>query len=186
MVGHGGSSAGSYIANPTSPIPSHCASIVVTSTLRVKPHPIRCSLYHQYDHNTPSIFNHTTFPIRCPSLHFLQILSFHPHPRTPFTWELMSIYKFESKQLIWRLCKLVLRIWTHKSQVWVHWLCPITLFGDLGIPVDKGPPVRCLTIYTGNNFQDLNSWVKGPVLPPGVMKWVCLPIHTHTNPWGRD
>ena len=26
---------GSYLADPTSPIPSHCASIVVTSTLRV-------------------------------------------------------------------------------------------------------------------------------------------------------
>ena len=36
MVGHGGSSAGSYLADPTSPIPSHCASIVVTSTLRVE------------------------------------------------------------------------------------------------------------------------------------------------------
>ena len=47
MVGDGGSSAGSYLADPTSPIPSHCAvitlfksgptaSIVVTSTLRVK------------------------------------------------------------------------------------------------------------------------------------------------------
>ena len=47
MLGHGGSSAGSYIADPTSPIPSHCAchytvstccsaSIVVTSTVRVK------------------------------------------------------------------------------------------------------------------------------------------------------
>ena len=35
MVGHGGSSAGSYLADPTSPIPSHCASIVVMSTLRV-------------------------------------------------------------------------------------------------------------------------------------------------------
>ena len=35
MVGHGGSSAGSYLADPTSPFPSHCASIVVTSTLRV-------------------------------------------------------------------------------------------------------------------------------------------------------
>ena len=35
MVGHGGSSAGSYLANPTSPIPSHCASIVATNTLRV-------------------------------------------------------------------------------------------------------------------------------------------------------
>ena len=36
MVGHGGSSAGSYLADPTSPIPSHCSSIVMTSTLRVK------------------------------------------------------------------------------------------------------------------------------------------------------
>ena len=35
MVGHGGSSAGSYLADSTSPIPSHYASIVVTSTLRV-------------------------------------------------------------------------------------------------------------------------------------------------------
>ena len=35
MVGHGGSSVSSYLADPTSPIPSHCASIVVTSTLRV-------------------------------------------------------------------------------------------------------------------------------------------------------
>ena len=38
MVGHGGSSAGSYLADPTSPIPSHCASIVATSTLEVKAH----------------------------------------------------------------------------------------------------------------------------------------------------
>ena len=36
MVGHGGSSAGSYLADPTSPIPSNYASIVATSTLRVK------------------------------------------------------------------------------------------------------------------------------------------------------
>ena len=36
MVEHGGSSAGSYLTDPTSPIPSHCASIVVTSTVRVK------------------------------------------------------------------------------------------------------------------------------------------------------
>ena len=36
MVGHGGSSVGSYLTDPTSPIPSHCASIVTTSTVRVK------------------------------------------------------------------------------------------------------------------------------------------------------
>ena len=47
MVGHGGSSAGSYLANPTSPIPSHCASIVATSTVRVK-------LYSLFDSSTGS------------------------------------------------------------------------------------------------------------------------------------
>ena len=36
MVRDGGSSAGSYLADPTSPTPSHCASVVVTCTLRVK------------------------------------------------------------------------------------------------------------------------------------------------------
>ena len=36
MVGHRGSSAGSYLADPTSLIPSHYASIVATSTVRVK------------------------------------------------------------------------------------------------------------------------------------------------------
>ena len=36
MVGHGGSSAGSYLADPTFPIPSHCASIVAACTVRVK------------------------------------------------------------------------------------------------------------------------------------------------------
>ena len=40
MVGHGGSSAGSYLADPTSPIPSHCASIVASSTLRVEKDPL--------------------------------------------------------------------------------------------------------------------------------------------------
>ena len=35
MVAHGKSSAGSYLADPTSLILSHCASIVATSTLRV-------------------------------------------------------------------------------------------------------------------------------------------------------
>ena len=36
MVGDGESRASSYVTDPTSPIPSHCASIVVTSTVRVK------------------------------------------------------------------------------------------------------------------------------------------------------
>ena len=35
MVRYGGSSAGSSLADPTSPIISHCASVVTTSTLRV-------------------------------------------------------------------------------------------------------------------------------------------------------
>ena len=47
MVGHGGSSAGSYLADPTSPIPSHCASIVATSTLRVNLFAFAYRLFHE-------------------------------------------------------------------------------------------------------------------------------------------
>ena len=35
MVGHGGSSAGSYLADPTSPIPSHCAVIILFKSVAV-------------------------------------------------------------------------------------------------------------------------------------------------------
>ena len=54
MVGHGGSSAGSYLADPTSPIPSHCASIVATSTLRVKAmlSPVRTWMGHRSSSHT--------------------------------------------------------------------------------------------------------------------------------------
>ena len=45
MVGHGGSSACLYLADLTSPIPSHCASIVATSTVRVKMLPLHLHLY---------------------------------------------------------------------------------------------------------------------------------------------
>ena len=35
MVGDGGSSAGSYLATPTSPIPSHCAVITLLESVSV-------------------------------------------------------------------------------------------------------------------------------------------------------
>ena len=35
MVGHGGSSAGSYLADPTSPILSHCAVITLFKSVPV-------------------------------------------------------------------------------------------------------------------------------------------------------
>ena len=35
MVGHGGSSAGSYLADPTSPIPSHCAVVILFKSVPV-------------------------------------------------------------------------------------------------------------------------------------------------------
>ena len=35
MLGHGGSSAGSYLADPTSPIPSHCAVIILFQSVPV-------------------------------------------------------------------------------------------------------------------------------------------------------
>ena len=45
MVGHGGISADSYLADPTSPIPSHCAPIVATSTLRVNKDLYKSDMY---------------------------------------------------------------------------------------------------------------------------------------------
>ena len=36
MVGHGGSSAGSYLADPTSPIPYHCAVIILFKSASVQ------------------------------------------------------------------------------------------------------------------------------------------------------
>ena len=35
MLGHGGSSAGSYLADPTSPIPLHCAVIILVQSVPV-------------------------------------------------------------------------------------------------------------------------------------------------------
>ena len=35
MIGHGGSSASSYLADPTSPIPSHCAVIILFKSVPV-------------------------------------------------------------------------------------------------------------------------------------------------------
>ena len=35
MLRHGGSSAGSYLADPTSPIPSHCAVIILFQSVAV-------------------------------------------------------------------------------------------------------------------------------------------------------
>ena len=56
MVEHGGSSAGSYLTDPTSPIPSHCASIVATSTVSVTNVRRRDSiLRHRYVHCRKSI-----------------------------------------------------------------------------------------------------------------------------------
>ena len=69
MVGHGGSSAGLYLADPTSPIPSHCASIVTTSTLRVKH-----LFFFQINKSTSSIlFVLLFFPACTDSLHFASI-----------------------------------------------------------------------------------------------------------------
>ena len=69
MLGHGGSSAGSYLADPTSPHPlapccnypvSKCssASVVVTSTVRVK---INVKLYRMQ----ASLDSVTQLPTRC-------------------------------------------------------------------------------------------------------------------------
>ena len=65
MVGHGGSSAGLYLANPTSPIPTHCASIVATSTVRVKLRPdVWLAIYKNIEHghnDTENVLTETRF-----------------------------------------------------------------------------------------------------------------------------
>ena len=58
MVGHGGSSAGSYLADPTSPIPSQYASIVATSTVRVN---AQYSVWGAFS----SYLYHSPYPFRC-------------------------------------------------------------------------------------------------------------------------
>ena len=66
MVGHGGSSASPYLVDPTSPIPSHCASIVATSTLRVNTEIIiSCNFYvhHQYSPGTLVCLTRVPFPV---------------------------------------------------------------------------------------------------------------------------
>ena len=60
MVGHGGSSAGSYLADPTSPIPTHCASIVVTSTLRIN---TSQSVYMENGEKNNSIIQSHSLPL---------------------------------------------------------------------------------------------------------------------------
>ena len=68
----GGSSAGSYLADPTSPIPSHCASIVVTSTVRVNTQ----SLLHT--HNWYSIYRAFSYIYTCNRYGIIQY-SMHNH-----------------------------------------------------------------------------------------------------------
>ena len=68
MVGHGGSSAGSYLADLTSLIPSLCASIVVTSTLRVNTINITTRLHDQAELtfvplNKPQFFASDVLPL---------------------------------------------------------------------------------------------------------------------------
>ena len=66
MVGHGGSSAGSYLADPTSPIPSRYASIVTTSTLKVKHY---CAYTHgdalAVTHMLATYFAYVQYSLKC-------------------------------------------------------------------------------------------------------------------------
>ena len=73
MVGHGGSSTGSYLADPTSPIPSHCASIVTTSTLKVNyllsVYMTWVMLIHDTAQHKKVSNHHANLPWKCTVLH---------------------------------------------------------------------------------------------------------------------
>ena len=71
MVGHGGSSAGSYLTDPTSPIPYHCASIVMTSTLRVKRSQTVTGLCGVYQHSLLSYYVNSLSLLSCESISFV-------------------------------------------------------------------------------------------------------------------
>ena len=55
MVGHGGSSAGSYLADPTFPIPFTVASIAVTSTVGVNYEKVHSAVCHKYVYYVSSL-----------------------------------------------------------------------------------------------------------------------------------
>ena len=82
MVGHGASSAGSYLADPTSPIPSHCASTVVTSTLTDKTQVDHLCFDHyilnsasDQPRSLPALFVWMTFKLWYEQANFLYIIS---------------------------------------------------------------------------------------------------------------
>ena len=93
MVWHGGSSASSYLADLTSPIPSHCASIVATSTLRVNSNWDTCIWQYtiakmaKEQNNNPCLYYHSCWGYYiwyiC-QLRFLQHTN--PSPSSILSW----------------------------------------------------------------------------------------------------
>ena len=109
MVGHGGSSAGSYLADPTSPIPSHCVSVEVTSTLTVNVYVAGRVLQHvQYSQASCQIIIH-----HCRALSDMvtfcvyQWLESHPWhaPRTCFPITYLFAWKIARK--VYKICVLL-------------------------------------------------------------------------------
>ena len=101
MVGHGGSSTGSYLANPTSPIPFHCASIVATSTLRVN---IKKAVNREKERITEPVISSSNSisyqtQYHC-HYHLLLLLHHHPQLRYHHPQQTMVLYnnKFKKNQ----------------------------------------------------------------------------------------
>ena len=106
MVGHGGSSAGSYLADPTSPIPSHRASIVVTSTLRVNKSTRRECQYTEW-----------------PASRAVSVLP-HTGSCTVHSLPLFPVPLFIIHSLFYNPTKIIPQCWgTIKNGTGLHWVC---------------------------------------------------------------
>ena len=126
MVGHGGSTAGSYLANPTSPIPSHCYSSLAITNNVFSDHLVLLSRYiSQFPCYLSSesckhvICNHNTSQN---SVFLWFQLSATPYSHTP-SWSTQDMYLSTDELVIshlWSTHRLDMH-WFKHLPVRMHW-----------------------------------------------------------------
>ena len=80
MVGHEGSSAGSYLADPTSPIPSHCAVIILFKSVPVDQlswQALKELIHRLYCKNSHFVCNRVTETTPNPTAQWRQYVTFN-------------------------------------------------------------------------------------------------------------
>ena len=87
MVGHGGSSAGSYLADPTSPILSHCAVIILLKSVAV----------HQSSWLALKELSTANRPIILPGTVTTHIYTYHPWGKTAL-WHIKALFDYSKSE----------------------------------------------------------------------------------------